>query len=105
MTETMIVEQATLLVKPGTEAAFEAAVAKAVEVFRAAKGCQGLHLQKCIEEPARYQAIIRWTTLENHTIDFRESELFQQWRGLVGEFFAEPPVVLHFEIAMPSVAF
>lgn len=101
----MIIEEATLLVKPGMEAEFEAAVAKAVDVFRAAKGCQGLHLQKCIEEPTRYQAIIRWATLENHTVDFRESDLFQQWRGLVGAYFSAPPTVLHFEVTMPRADF
>jgi heme-degrading monooxygenase HmoA len=101
----MIIEVAAITVKPGHEAPFEAAVGKAVEVFRRATGCKGLHLQRCIEEPGLYEVIIRWETLENHTVDFRGSELFTQWRGLVGEHFASPPVVRHFAVAMQRVDF
>lgn len=97
----MIIEVASIAVKPGQEEDFEAAVETAVAVFRRAKGCKGLHLQRCIEEPSRYQAIIRWETLENHTEDFRGSELFQEWRSLVGPHFAEPPSVKHYSITMP----
>jgi heme-degrading monooxygenase HmoA len=101
----MIIEVASIRVKPGEGEAFEAAVKQAVEVFRRAKGCKGLHLQRCIEEPEQYQAIIRWETLENHTVDFRESDLFQEWRKLVGGHFAEPPSVRHYDIAMPRADF
>jgi len=34
-------------------------------------------------------------TLENHTVDFRGSEDFQSWRGLVGHCFAAAPDVEH----------
>lgn len=101
----MIIEVATIAVKEGHEAQFEAAVASAVEVFRRAKGCGGLHLQKCVEEPLRYDVVIRWETLENHTIDFRESALFQEWRALVGPHFAEAPSVRHYSVAMERVTF
>ena len=37
----------------------------------------------------------RWETLENHTVDFRGSEDFTDWRGLVGQYFASPPEVEH----------
>ena len=101
----MIIEVASIRVKDGSETEFETAVEKAVEVFRRAKGCKGLHLRRCVEEPSLYEAIIRWETLENHTVDFRGSELFQQWRALVGPFFAEPPSVRHYEITMPRADF
>ena len=101
----MIVEVASIRVKEGQEKAFEAAVKKAYDVFGQSGGCKGLHLQKCVEEPLLYQAIIRWDTLEAHTVEFRKSELFQQWRALVGPYFAEPPSVNHFEIAVDPVDF
>jgi len=28
-------------------------------------------------------------------VDFRDSDDFQEWRRLVGSFFANPPVVTH----------
>jgi len=101
----MIIEVAEVKIKPGTNAEFEAAVEKAVGVFRQAKGCLGLHAQKCVEEPELYHVVIRWETLEKHTVDFREGPLFQEWRGLVGPYFAEPPRALHYEVAIDRVAF
>jgi len=101
----MIIEVADIAVREGAEQEFEAAVAKAIEVFRRAEGCRGLHLQRCIEEPGHYEVIIRWDTLENHTVDFRGSELFQEWRALVGSHFAEAPKVKHYTVAMERVEF
>ena len=101
----MIIEVASIRVRDGEEKAFEAAVEKAYGVFRQATGCTGIHLQKCVEDHLLYQAVIFWETLEAHTVDFRESELFQQWRDLVGPHFAEPPSVQHFSIAVDHVDF
>jgi heme-degrading monooxygenase HmoA len=101
----MIIEVAHIKVLPGNEAAFEAAVAKAVDVFGQAKGCLGLHLQRCVERPLEYEAIIRWETLEHHTVGFREGDLFQEWRALVGPHFDGPPEVKHYEVAMKRVDF
>lgn len=101
----MIIEVAHLKVLPGHGAAFEAAVAKAVDVLAQAKGCLGLHLQRCVESPLEYEAIIRWHTLEDHTVGFRESDLFQEWRALVGPHFDGPPEVKHYEVAMKQVDF
>ena len=84
---------------------FEAAVKQAVEVFRQAEGCKGLHLQRCIEAPDEYEVVIRWEKLEDHTESFRNGPLFPQWRALVGQYFAEPPAVKHYDIAMPVVNF
>ncbi|MES2257256.1 MAG: antibiotic biosynthesis monooxygenase family protein [Pseudomonadota bacterium] len=93
----MIYEIAELQVKPGTNAAFEAAVQQAVPLFQRSKGCEAMRLEQCIERPEIYHLVINWTTLENHTVDFRGSEEFQAWRGLVSEFFAAPPKVEHME--------
>lgn len=92
----MITEIATIRVRDGADAAFEAAVNEAVSVFERAKGWRGLTLMKCVEEPNLYDVVIRWDTLEDHTVTFRNSELFSQWRALVGPHFAEPPSVKHY---------
>lgn len=93
----MVLEIAQIDVKPGMEAEFEAAVAKAEPLFRRAKGCRGMTLQRSIEKPQRYRLFVQWQTLENHTVDFRGSPDFAQWRGLVGACFAAPPDVEHVE--------
>jgi quinol monooxygenase YgiN len=91
----MITEIARLTIKPDSEQEFEAAVAKARAVFAQAKGFHGFELHRSIEQPQQYRLMVKWATLENHTVDFRGSEHFTQWRALVGPFFATPPDVEH----------
>jgi heme-degrading monooxygenase HmoA len=91
----MILEIAQIDIKPGLEAEFEAGVAKALPLFRRAKGCSAISLQRSLEKPTRYRLFVTWETLENHTVDFRGSEDFAEWRKLVGHCFASPPEVDH----------
>lgn len=91
----MILEIAQIDVKPGLEAEFEAGVAKATPLFQRAKGCRGMELNRSAEKPGRYRLFVTWETLENHTVDFRGSADFQEWRKLVGHCFAAPPEVEH----------
>src|SRR4029077_19245379 len=57
---TMILEIAQIDVKPGMEAEFEAGVKKAGPLFKRAKGCKGMTLQKSHENPARYRLFVQW---------------------------------------------
>ena len=91
----MILEIAQIDVKPGTEAEFEAGVKKATPIFKRAKGCKSLALQRSVEKPSRFRLFIQWETVEDHTVDFRGSADFQEWRKLVGHLFASPPEVEH----------
>ena len=99
----MILELADIRIHPGQQAAFDEAIQRGLEtVISQAKGFQGFKVNKGIESPERYILQIFWATLENHTVDFRESPLFTQWRAIVGPFFASPPVVEHFELVAKS---
>ena len=91
----MVLEIAQIDVKLGMEAEFEAGVAKAAPLFRRAKGCSGMVLQRSAEKPQRYRLFVNWATIENHTVDFRGSADFAEWRKLVGHCFASPPEVEH----------
>ncbi len=93
----MILEQADIRIDPSKSAAFEEAILRGVNtVIGQAKGFKGFQVQRSIESPGRYLLLIQWETLENHTVDFRGSDAFAQWRAIVGPFFAQPPVVEHF---------
>ena len=46
-------------------------------------------------KPARCRLFVKWETVENHTVDFRGSPDFAEWRKLVGHCFAAPPEVEH----------
>ena len=99
----MILELADIRIHPGQQAAFEDAIQRGVnEVISNAKGFQGYKVNKGIESPERYVLQIFWETLENHTVDFRQSAAFGEWRAIVGGFFAVPPTVEHFELLAKS---
>lgn len=91
----MITEVALFDLKPGMEAQFEAGVKAAMPIFRRAKGCRSFKLVRSIEKPSRYRMLIEWETVENHTVDFRSSQDYQDFRKLVVETFAAPPDVEH----------
>lgn len=74
---------------------FEAAVAQAKPHFLAADGCHGLTLHRVVETPEVYRLVVKWRSVEDHMVTFRQSEGFQAWRALAGPFFATPPTVTH----------
>lgn len=99
----MILELADIRIRAGEQAAFDAAIQRGVnDVISKAKGFRGFRVSKGIESPERYILMIHWETLENHTVDFRESPAFAEWRGIVGPFFAAPPTVEHFTLLAAS---
>jgi heme-degrading monooxygenase HmoA len=99
----MILELADIRIKPGTQEAFDAAIKKGVEtVIAKAKGFRGYQVHKGVESADRYILMIYWDTVENHTVDFRGSAAFPEWRGHVGSFFAGPPFVEHFTLLSKS---
>lgn len=99
----MILEVADIRIQPGQQEAFDQAIQRGLQdVISKAKGFRGFKVQKGIESADRYLLMIYWETLENHTVDFRESPAFIQWRAIVGPFFATPPVVEHFNLLAES---
>jgi heme-degrading monooxygenase HmoA len=99
----MILELVDIRIQPGQQTAFDEAIQRGVEtVIAKAKGFEGYKVNRGIESPERYVLQIFWATLENHTVDFRESPAFAEWRAIVGPFFAQPPMVEHFELVSKS---
>lgn len=94
----MILEQAILPVVPGQEPAFEQAFREAQRIIAASPGYLGHELRRCVEQPNRYLLLVRWRTLEDHTIGFRQSEPYQAWRKLLHHFYDPFPVVEHYEV-------
>lgn len=92
----MILEVATLDVKPGMEAEFERAFAQAQEIIKAMPGYISHELRHCIEQESRYLLLVNWETLEDHTEGFRGSKEYQQWRDLLHHFYDPFPTVEHY---------
>jgi heme-degrading monooxygenase HmoA len=96
----MILEVADIRIHPHHQDAFEAAVALGIRsVVAPSPGFIDHSLHRGIESPERFLLQIRWQTLEDHTVGFRGSAAFAEWRAIVGPFFAGPPTVEHFNLA------
>jgi heme-degrading monooxygenase HmoA len=80
----MILEVAILNVKAGREADFEAAFKKAEPL--AITGYSGHEMRRCIEHPSRYLLVVKWEKIEDHTVGFRHSAEYQQWRRTSASF-------------------
>jgi heme-degrading monooxygenase HmoA len=95
----MILEVVDIRVQPGSQQDFAQAVAHGVQQCIApAKGYVSHRLHQGIENPERFLLHIVWQTLEDHTVGFRQSTAFTEWRSIVGKYFAQPPQVEHFQL-------
>jgi heme-degrading monooxygenase HmoA len=92
----MILERAIMAIQPGSEAEFEQALSAARDVIGRSPGFRSLSISRGIEQPSSYLLLIEWDSLEDHTDGFRKSELFAQWRALIGPYFSDQPDVQHY---------
>ncbi len=90
----MILEVALLNVRAGQNAAFERAFAEAQEMN---DGYVSHQLHRCIEAPGKYLLLVNWCRLEDHTVGFRQSPEYQEWKHLLHHFYDPFPTVEHFE--------
>ena len=93
----MILETAFITVVPGSEQDFLDALPAGIEVLKQAQGFVDIEICKGVERSNVFLLKLRWQTLENHTIDFREGPLFAQWRAVISPFFESAPAVEHWE--------
>ena len=56
-----------------------------------------MELKQSPEAPGEYRLLVRWQTLEDHTVGFRGSEAYQEWRRLLHHFYDPFPTVEHYE--------
>ncbi len=92
----MILEAGMLSVKPGQGADFETAFADASPIIASMHGYIRHELQRCMELPDRYLLLVWWETLEDHTVGFRGSEPYQEWRKRLHHFYDPFPTIEHF---------
>jgi heme-degrading monooxygenase HmoA len=93
----MILEVAILQVRAGEGAAFEQAFAKAQQIIASMPGYQSHQLQRCLEAADKYVLLVHWETLEDHTIGFRQSPQYLEWKRLLHHFYDPFPTVEHYQ--------
>lgn len=92
----MVLEVALIDVRSGQEDEFAAAYGKGHEVLASTPGCRSVRMTRGIESPTRFVLMVEWDSVQAHEDNFRATERFATWRGLIGGFFAKPPLVEHF---------
>jgi heme-degrading monooxygenase HmoA len=91
-----VLEVAVLPVSAGRSADFEAAFKVASNVISASPGYVSHELRRCLEVENKYILLVRWRTLEDHTVGFRGSAPYQDWKRLLHHFYDSFPLVEHY---------
>ncbi|OCR02495.1 antibiotic biosynthesis monooxygenase [Oscillatoriales cyanobacterium USR001] len=94
----MILEVTILDVKPSLTAEFEVAFKTASSIISSMPGYISHELQRCIENKNRYILLVRWQSLEAHTMGFRQSPEYEKWSALLHHFYDPFPIVEHYEV-------
>jgi len=94
----MILEVALLNVRTGQSAEFEKAFAQAKSIISSRPGYISHQLQRRVEVPDKYVLLVRWQRLDDHTIGFRQSPQYQEWKTLLHHFYDPFPTVEHYEL-------
>lgn len=95
--ELMILEAVMLQVKVGMEAEYEEAFRGSSKIISSMKGYISHNLQRCVEVEGKYLLLVQWESLEDHTVGFRQSNEYQQWKKQLHHFYDPFPIVEHFE--------
>ncbi|MFJ7977545.1 antibiotic biosynthesis monooxygenase family protein [Peribacillus sp. NPDC096379] len=93
----MILEAAFLQVKQGLEDEYEETFREASKIISSMDGYVTHSLQRCLEVEGKYLLLVTWECLEDHTVGFRESAEYQEWKKLLHHYYDPFPIVEHFE--------
>jgi heme-degrading monooxygenase HmoA len=92
----VILEVAVLNVRAGMAPDFERAFTQAAPIISSSPGYISHELQRCVEVEGRYILLVKWRQLEDHTVGFRQSAAYQQWKALLHHFYDPFPTVEHY---------
>jgi heme-degrading monooxygenase HmoA len=94
----MILEVVILNIISGKEREFETAFSEASSIIASMAGYSSHQLQHCLEKENRYLLLVQWETLEAHTIGFRGSSEYQEWKKRLHHFYDPFPTVEHYKL-------
>jgi heme-degrading monooxygenase HmoA len=96
MTAPGVLEVAVLEVLADRAGDFEVAFKMASKIISASPGYLSHELKRCLEVKDKYILLVRWRSLEDHTLGFRGSAAYQDWRQLLHHFYNPFPTVEHY---------
>tara|TARA_Y100001934_G_C11661995_1_gene454930 strand:+ start:62 stop:373 length:312 start_codon:yes stop_codon:yes gene_type:complete len=93
----MILEVAILNVKNELQENFEKDFKIASQYISSIKGYKGHSLRKCMENENQYILLVDWENIQNHEVDFRQSDAYLKWKELLHDYYEPFPIVEHYE--------
>jgi heme-degrading monooxygenase HmoA len=93
----VVLEVALIDVQDGTAEQFASAYRSAREILRETPGVRSIRMTHGIERPTRFVLLVEWDSVEAHDLNFRQTDRFRRWRALIDPYFANPPLVEHYE--------
>jgi heme-degrading monooxygenase HmoA len=92
----MVTEIALIDVLSGKEQAFVDAYREARKILIGTPGCLSARMVRGVETPTRFVGVVEWESREHHLENFRGTDRYTRYGGLLGPYVAVPPVVEHF---------
>jgi heme-degrading monooxygenase HmoA len=92
----VILEVVILNVRAGSGSDFESSFAQAALIIAASPGYISHELRRCVEVKDRYILLVRWRSIEDHTIGFRGSVAYQEWKAILHHYYDPFPTVEHY---------
>lgn len=87
----MILEIAHLKIRAGQCEALERAFAQMQTLIASMPGYKRHELGHCLERSDEYVLRVRWATLNDHEVGFRQSMQYQEWKRLLTTFTTPSP--------------
>ena len=91
-----VLEVAILNVRHGQRVAFLEAFATAEPHIASVPGYGGHELRRCVEADERFLLLVWWDAVDSHTVGFRESAAYREWKTLLHHFYDPFPTVDHY---------
>ena len=95
--QTQVLEVAILNIKAGQSKEFEAAFAQAQLIIASMHGYISHELRPCVESADQYILLVNWQTIDDHSVGFRGSAEYLQWRDILHHFYLPMPTVAHYK--------
>ena len=92
----MILEHAILDVDPAEHGEYEVALKQALPFIAETPGFIKLEIRPCLEKQGRYLLLVEWRELEDHTLSFRNSDRYKEWKFRLHRFYKAFPLVEHY---------
>jgi heme-degrading monooxygenase HmoA len=83
----VVLEIALIDIQTGREAEFADAYRKGRPVLAGTPGCRSVRMTQGVESPTRFVLLVEWDSEAAHLENFRGTDRFARWRGIVGPFF------------------